>query len=81
MNGYETYDHWNTALWINNEERFYNILQSKVELTVYMVCSRQQAISELIRDLPELTPDGAVWQSETIEDLFDESYQEQLKYS
>ena len=80
-NGYESYDHWNTALWINNEESFYNMLQNKVELAVYMVCSRQQAIVELIRDLPELTPDGAVWQSETIEDLFDENYQEQLKHS
>ena len=80
-NGYESYDHWNTALWINNEERFYNMLLNKVELAVYMVCSRQQAIIVLIRDLPELTPDGAVWQSETIEDLFDENYQEQLKHS
>ena len=81
MNGYESYDHWNTALWINNEERFYNMLQNKVELAVYMVCSRQQAIIKLIRDLPELTPDGAEWQADTIEDLFDENYQEQLKHS
>ena len=33
-NGYESYDHWNTALWINNEERFYNMLLNKVELAV-----------------------------------------------
>ena len=80
-NGYDTYDHWNTALWLNNEERFYNLLQNKVELAVYMVCSRQQAIHEVLQQLPELTPDGAVWQPETIEDLFDEHYKEQLKYS
>jgi len=35
----------------------------------------------LLRELPELTPDGAVWQAETIEDLFDENYQEQLAHS
>jgi len=46
-----------------------------------MVCTRQQAIHELLHELPELTPDGAVWQIDTIEDLFDENYQDQLAYS
>ena len=80
-NGYESYDHWNTALWLNNDEGLHNLMQNKVELAVYMVCTRQQAIHELIRELPELTPDGAVWQIDTIEDLFDENYQDQLAYS
>jgi len=80
-NGYESYDHWNTALWLNNDERMHNIMQNKVELAVYMVCTREQAIYELLRELPELTPDGAVWQIDTIEDLFDENYQDQIAYS
>jgi len=80
-NGYQSYDHWNTALWFNNEEQFYNLLQNKVELAVYIVCSREQAIHEILRSLPELTPDGATWQADTIEDLFDESYQAQIQYS
>jgi hypothetical protein len=80
-NGYESYDHWNTALWLNNDERFYNLMQNKVELAVYMVCSREQAICELLRDLPQFTPDDAEWQIDTIEDLFDENYQEQLAHS
>jgi hypothetical protein len=28
-----------------------------------------------------LTPDGAVWQIDTIEDLFDTNYQDQIVYS
>ena len=80
-NGYESYDHWNTALWISNDESLYNLLCNKVDLAVYMVCSRQQAITEMLRDLPNETPDGAVWQVDTIEDLFDEMYQTQLQYS
>jgi len=80
-NGYESKAHWNTALWLNNDEVYHNLMNNKVELAVYMVCTRQQAIHELLRELPELTPDGAVWQIDTIEDLFDENYQEKLKYS
>jgi len=80
-NGHESYDHWNTALWLNNEEGYHNLMLNKVELTVYMVCTRQQAIHELLRELPALTPDGAEWQADTIEDLFDENYQDQLAYS
>lgn len=80
-NGWESYDHWNTALWLNNEEDYHNLMLNKVELAVYMVCTRQQAIYELLRELPELTPDGAQWQADTIEDLFDENYQDQLAYS
>ena len=80
-NGYKTYDHWNTALWLNNSESLHNLLCNKVELAVYMVCSRQQAITELLRELPSKTPDDADWQVETIEDLFDDIYQDQLLYS
>lgn len=80
-NGYKTYDHWNTALWLNNDKSLHDLLCNKVELAVYMVCSREQAIIELLRDLPSKTPDDADWQTETIEDLFDEMYQDQLLYS
>ena len=79
-NGYESYNHWNTALWLNNDESLYNLLQNKVELAVYNVCSRQHAIIELIRELPETTGDNESWNIDTIEDLFDESYIEQLQH-
>ena len=80
-NGYESYDHWNTALWINNDERMYNMLQNKVELVVYMHMTKTQAVYEMLRDLPSETPDGATWQADTILDLIDEHYNEQLQYS
>jgi transcription elongation factor GreA-like protein len=80
-NGWESYDHWNTALWLNNDEELSNLLDNKVEKAVYMVCTRQQAIHEVWQQLPARTPDDAAWQIETIEDLFDERYNEQLQYS
>ena len=80
-NGYESYDHWNTGLWLNNDELFYNMLQNKVELVVYMRITKTQAVYEMLRDLPNKTPDGAEWQADTILDLIDEHYTEQVQYS
>ena len=81
FNGYESYNHWNTALWINNDQRFYNLLKNKVELVVYMACTKSQAVYEILRELPEQTPDGATWEADTILDLVTEQYDEQLQYS
>ena len=80
-NGYESYDHWNTALWLNNDEEFSNLLDDKVEQAVYMQRTRTQAIHEVRQQLPARTPDDAGWKIETIADLFDERYNEQLQYS
>ena len=81
FNGYETYNHWQTALWLNNDEQFYNLLKNKVELVVYRVCTKSQAVYEILRELPEKTPDGAKWEADTILDLVNEHYDEQLQYS
>ena len=54
---------------------------TKVEQAVYMTCTRTRAILEVWEQLPPRTPDDAEWQIETIEDLFDERYSEQLQYS
>ena len=80
-NGYESKVHWKTALWLNNDEEFYNLLMNKVELVVYMSISKTEAVYEMLRDLPAKTPDGAEWHADTILDLIDENYTEQLKYS
>lgn len=80
-NGYESYDHWNTALWLNNDESLYNLVANKAELAVYMVCTKTQAVYEILRELPATTPDGAEWQADTILDVLDEHYQEQLAHS
>ena len=80
-NGYETKDHWNTALWLNNDEGFYNLLLNKVELVVYMHMTKAQAVYEMLRDLPAKTPDGVQWDADTILDLIDEQYNEMLEHS
>ena len=74
FNGYESYNHWNTALWINNDQRFYNLLKNKVELVVYMACTKSQAVTR------SQAPDGATWEADTILDLVTEHYDEQLQY-
>ena len=80
-NGYESKVHWKTAFWLNNDEGFYNLLMNKVELVVYMRISKTEAVYEMLRDLPATTPDGEVWHADTILDLIDENYTDQLQYS
>lgn len=80
-NGYESYDHWNTALWLNNDESFYNLMINETEKAVYMQQSIADAIANIIKQLPEKTPDGAEWRGDTIADLVLENYNEQLQYS
>ena len=80
-NGYESYDHWNTALWINNDESMYNLLLNETEKAVYMQQSLAQAVTNIMNSLPGKTPDGAEWQMMTVADLVAEQYNEQLQYS
>ena len=80
-NGYESWDHWNTALWLNNDESFYNIMLNETEQAVYMKQSIADAVGNIIRQLPEQTPDGATWQGDTIVELFLENYNEMLEHS
>jgi hypothetical protein len=51
-NGYESWDHDQTWLWINNDQELYNLLMNKVELVVYMHITKTQAVYEMLRDLP-----------------------------
>jgi len=81
FNGYTTYNHWNTALWLNNDEDMYNTMQNIVELVVYRHITKKQAVERLLKRLPAKTPDGATWQADTIAELIEENYVEQLKYS
>ena len=73
--------HENTALWINNDQGFNDILNNAVEQAVYGDITKGQAIVEIIQRLPDLTPDGERWMFETIQDLVEEQYNEQLQYS
>ena len=80
-NGYESYDHWNTALWLNNEEKFYNLMINETEKAVYMHQTIADAVANIIKQLPDETPDGAEWRGDTLVELVLENYNEQLKYS
>ena len=80
-NGYKTRDHWNTALWLNNDQGFNDILINAVEQAVYGDIRKSQAVVDIIQRLPDLTPDGARWLFETIQELVEENYNEQLQYS
>ena len=71
----------NTRLWIDNDENFYNILVNKAELVVYMCITKTTAVYEILRELPDKTPDGYEWDADDILDLVEEQYNEQLQYS
>lgn len=81
MNGYESKDHWQTALWLNNDEGFYNLMINETEKAVYMEQSIAGAVANIIQQLPEETPDGFAWQGVTIVELVLENYNEMLEHS
>ncbi len=81
MNGYESKDHWQTALWLNNDEGFYNLMINETEKAVYMEQSIAGAVANIIQRLPEETPDGFAWQGDTIVELVLENYNEMLEHS
>ena len=80
-NGYKSYDHWNTALWLNNDEKFHNLMLNETEQAVYMHQTIADTIANIIKKLPEQTPDGATWQGDTIVELVLENYNEMLEHS
>ena len=80
-NGCESKSHWNTALWLNNDEEYYHIMANAVEQVVYMQLTKEQAIQVILERLPKTTGDGYLWERSTLLELFEEQYQEQLKYS
>lgn len=81
MNGYESKDHWQTALWLNNDKGFYDLMINETEKAVYMEQSLASAVVNIMNRLPETTPDGFVWQMMTVTDLVAENYQEMLEHS
>ena len=81
MNGYESNDHLQTALWLNNDEGFYNLMISETEKAVYMEQSIAGAVANIIQQLPDETPDGFAWRGDTIVELVLENYNEMLEHS
>ena len=66
--GYDSYDHWNTRFWLNNDKSFANLLMDKADLVIFKQITKTQAVYEMLRELPSKTPDGAEWQADTILD-------------
>ena len=83
-NGWESWDHWQTALWISNHQAFYEYLQEKTEQAVYNLVSKDHAVNCVFNwlcEVTEKTPDGAVWQRDVVARLLDEEYDEMIQYS
>ena len=80
-NGYKSYAHWNTALWINNDEGFHDVMLNEVEFVVYQHYTLDTAVEKVLDELPELTPDREKWQRSTLKEVMLENYAEQLRYS
>lgn len=54
-NGHKNRNHWNVALWINNDEGLYNLARECVSRTK----TKNEAARRLLSELPTHTPDGA----------------------
>lgn len=74
-NGYESYDHWNTALWLNNDEKYYNDLLEMIGLAKKLGMSELSVADVWMQKYNGTkTPDGAEWKFETVIDLAKENW-------
>jgi len=55
-NGHKSWNQWNVSLWINNDEYWYF---RSVDLCQQY--SRNKAVNILMTELPDKTPDGAIY--------------------
>jgi hypothetical protein len=55
-NGHRSFNAWNVALWLNNDEELYNLIRRMPEHF-----SLRKAVNTLLDILPARTPDGAVY--------------------
>lgn len=81
FNGYASWEDWNVALWLNNDESLYNTLCHYAELAAYMTISHSDALKSLLAALPDQTPDGAEFSAESVKPMLDEQIAEHIKYS
>lgn len=76
-NGHRSWNAWNVALWINNEESLYNLAQEVCTETVKQGRSIDTASTKFIKWLGATnTPDGATYNrlcvKLAIRDIYDE---------
>jgi hypothetical protein len=75
-NGYPSLEHWNTALWLNNDELFYVILRKYASAMANDRFGLLTATKLLLEELPEQTPDRINWREGQIELLLIEQVEE-----
>lgn len=61
-NGHKNWNHWNVALWINNDEGLYRLAMNCIASTD----TREEAAEKMLECLGEKTPDGAPYSKTTI---------------
>jgi hypothetical protein len=76
FNGYPSHAHWNTALWLNNDESFYVMLRKYADAIATDRLGLLTASKLLLEELPEQTPDRVDWQEGQIELLLIEQAEE-----
>ena len=54
-NGHRSWNAWNVSLWLNNDERYYNLMLDCIKETK----NRRKAAQKMLSYLPARTPDGA----------------------
>lgn len=81
INGYPSWDHWNVALWMLNDERLYNLMANYAEGVAYLQKKRLAGLGELLAVLPKKTPDGAIIDHETLAPVFFEEVRLQIENS
>ena len=54
-NGHRSWNAWNVSLWLNNDERYYNLMLDCIKETK----NRRKAAQKILSYLPMKTPDGA----------------------
>lgn len=54
-NGHRSWNSWNVSLWLNNDERCYNLMLDCIKETK----NRRRAAQKMLSYLPAKTPDGA----------------------
>lgn len=80
-NGYASWDDWNVALWLNNDEGFYERMCHYAELAAYMNITYRNALEGFLATLPNKTPDGAAFTEESVKPILYEQIAEHIKYS
>lgn len=71
FNGHDSYEHWNVAAWIDNDEGLYSLAHDCARVNIYV----SRAADMFIDCLSELgvthTPDGVDFTQETVEAYFE----------